>query len=44
LAALGAKPYSVCAKGAKENTAVVSALLGELMERGVDFSVPFIGG
>jgi putative transposase len=27
-------------EGATENTAVVSALLGELLERGVDFSVP----
>jgi putative transposase len=27
-------------EGATENTAVVSALLGELVERGVDFSVP----
>jgi transposase-like protein len=27
-------------QGATENTAVVSALLGELVERGVDFSVP----
>jgi transposase-like protein len=36
----GAKTVLGLREGAAENTAVVSALLGELVERGVDFSIP----
>ena len=36
----GAKTVLGIREGATENTAVVSSLLGELVERGIDFSVP----
>jgi transposase-like protein len=36
----GAKTVLGIREGATENTAVVSSLLSELVERGVDFSVP----
>ena len=38
----GAKTVLGIREGATENTAVVSALLGELVERGLDFSTPWL--